>query len=203
MKVFILGLNKSGKTTVAQALSEHASAHYISAYDWLKSTFRPRHEQEDADDYDREQIKFVADRLRQNPQLCVDNVNDVMRVTKHADVFIIDGVLSPRDFAQLFDYNIDIAIFLNRTDNPEVTKDYEGVSINVMRDYCLWLVTMGLLSKDRWLEFNYRLPGEESDFVKTLGNRNTVTIVKSINKAIDLIKRVIWHQDPIKNVATT
>jgi hypothetical protein len=49
----------------------------------------------------------------------------------------------------------------------------------------------GVLNKDRWLEYNFKIPGEDSDFVKAMGAQNSVFIVKSINKVIShLIERL-------------
>ena len=188
MKVFILGLAESGKTTLAKSLSGGSTTCYISAVDWVKSTFRSARPKEESEDYEKAELDFVSERLKLNPDLFVNNINEIMKINKHASTFIIDGVDSPRDFARLFDYNKDIAIFLNRTDNPETIKDSEGIAHNIIRDYCLWLTTMNLLNKDRWWEFNFRLPGEDSEFVKELVSRNHVTITKSFDKAIRIIK---------------
>ena len=188
MKIFILGLAKSGKTTVAKSLTDSSGICAISAVNWVKSTFRAKQEKELPEDYELAELEYVSSRLKVNPDLFTNNIKDIMSVNSHCSIFVIDGINSPRDFSQLFDYNKDIVIFLNRIDNPETVKDDEGVALNIMRDYCLWLTTMNLLNKDRWWEFNFRLPGEESDFSKDLMSRNHVTITRSLNKAISIIK---------------
>ena len=94
----------------------------------------------------------------------------------------LDGVNNPRDLARLFNYNEDVIVFLNRTDSEPEFKDYENVGLTVMRDYCYWLSSAGLLPKERWLEFNFKIPGDDSDVVKQLGSKNTLYIFKSINK---------------------
>jgi len=188
MKVFILGLAKSGRTTLAKSLADASSIRYISAVDWVMATFRDRKDKEDLQDYEKAELDYISGRLTINPELFVDNIKDIIKVNDSCSSFIIDGVVSPRDFCSLFDYTKDIAIFLNRTDNPATPSDSDGISQNIIRDYCLWLTTMNLLSKDRWWEFNYRLPGEESDFIKELISRNHVTITKSFNKTISVIK---------------
>lgn len=192
MKIFILGLNKSGRTTVAKALISD-DIYYISAVDWLSATFRDPNKGEKLEDFQYEYNEYYVNRLKLNAYLCVDNIYDIMETNKTVDHFVIDGVMNPKDFLHLFDYNKDVVVFLNRIDNMTNGKDYEGIGINVMRDYCLWLATMGFLSKERWVEYNYRIPGEESDFIKTLGAKNSVTITKSINKAIEDLKGKLWH----------
>ena len=105
--------------------------------------------------------------------------------------FIIDGINSPHDIIKLFDYNNDYIIFLNRTDNEHEYKDHENIGISVIRDYCYWMAASNFLPKERWLEFNFKINGEESDFVKTLGSKNTVYLVKNFNKIIELIHKLV------------
>jgi len=69
-----------------------------------------------------------------------------------------------------------------------------------MRDYCFWMSAAGLISRDRWLEYNFKIPGDDSDFIKKLGSKNTVYLARSINKAIahlrESLREVIRPQDP-------
>ena len=199
MKVFILGLSQCGKTTVAKALAESQDTFCISASAWLKGNFRLSNAGEDPEDFEKERNDFLSGALKRDADLITDSIEVTMSL--HSDFnpkikkFIIDGISSPRDFMKLFDYNKDVAIFLNRVDNPSEISDHEGIGQNVIRDYCLWLSTMGLLPKERWTEYNYRLPGEESDFVKELSSRNLVTITKNINKAIEIMRARLWTNE--------
>jgi len=199
MKVFILGLSQCGKTTVAKALAESPDAFSITVSSWLKSNFRLRSVNEEQEDFEKARNEFLAIGLKRDANLIADSVEITMSM--HSDFnpkikkFIIDGVTSPRDFTKLFNYNEDVAIFLNRVDNPSETTDHDGIGQNVIRDYCLWLSTMGLLPKERWTEYNYRMPGEESDFVKELSSRNVVTITKNINKAIEIMRSRLWKSE--------
>lgn len=187
MKVFVIGLPQSGRTTVAKALAED-NYHYISAIDWIQNTFRPFHHHEDKDDYRVEYENFYFSRLKVNPYLSIDNILDIIDVVGKTNNFVIDGILNPKDFFHLFNYNEDVVVFLNRTDPSPDPKDFEGVAVNVMRDYCLYLATTKLLDKQRWLEYNLKIPGENSDFIKQLGKHNLVTITKSIKTAINHLK---------------
>lgn len=188
MKVFILGLNKSGRTTVAKALAEESSFYYVSAIDWLKTTFRQPYKQESLNEFQADFLKYTINRVKLNPSIISDNIKDIIHINNEKKIFIIDDILNPNDLVSLFDFKNDIIVFLNRIDNMTNAKDYEGISINVMRDYCLWLATVGLLDKEQWLEYNFKIPGEESEFTKTIGTKNTITITKCINRAIKDIK---------------
>jgi adenylate kinase family enzyme len=187
MKIFLLGMPSSGRTTVAKELCK-SSRHYcyMDAISWVQSTFRQPNPGERPQQFEDDYHQWFNNRLRHNPQLIVDNISNCIETygpetNKH---FVIDGLSSPRDFAQLFDYNQDMVVFLNRTNNSTEYKDYQNIGLSVMRDYCFWLSSAELLSKNRWFEYNYTIPGEDSDWIKSLGHKNSVFIVKSTSKVI-------------------
>lgn len=192
MKIFIIGLPKSGRTTVSQALSEKHGWNYIDAMSWVRSTFRERKEGEHPHQYEDDYQQYLTKRMQINPWFVIDNVYEMMKVNGNEDgTFVIDGVSSPKDFTALFDYRQDIVIFLNRTDNDHEYRDHENIGVSVIRDYCTWMASAGLLNKERWMEYNFKIPGEDSDHIKIMGAHNSVFIVKSIKKAIShMIDRV-------------
>src|SRR5271155_5522130 len=96
----------------------------------------------------------------------------------------------------MFEYRQVVVIFLNRTDIEAEFKDHENIGISVMRDYCFWMASAGLLLKHRWLEFNFKIPGVEGDFVKELGSKNSVFIVRGIDRVLALIKEKLSHIIP-------
>jgi hypothetical protein len=187
---------QSGRTTVSKALCEHNDYRYIDASSWVKSTFREQRPGEHPQQFNDEYHAWFVNRMKLNPKMISDNVHDSIeaykdvegRFAEEAYRFVIDGVFSPRDFMQLFDPNKDVVVFLNRTNNSAEYKDYENIGISVMRDYCFWLASAELISRDRWLEYNFTIPGEDSDFVKMLGHKNSVFIVRSLNRVISHLK---------------
>ena len=191
MKIFILGLSGSGRTTVAKSLAEADNTHYVSAFDWFKPTFRLRHKNELEEDYAQEFMTYMIDRLKKHPLLFSDAIKDTINSFKKHDVTIIDGILNPKNFIDLFDYNKDIIVILNRLDNNQDCIDYDYMSVNLIKDYCFWLSSSGLLSKDRWIEYNFKLTGKDDAQIKTLGNKNTIYLVKSLNKAISHLKELL------------
>jgi adenylate kinase family enzyme len=192
MNIFIIGLPNSGRTTVAKALAQTEGAYYIDASSWLKNSFRKPNENEPEQKFQDEYFHFLSSKLIQNPNLVSNHVNrlisEAIISNLNNETFIIDGLYSPRDLVHLFNSNEDYIVFLNRTDNETEYKDHESIGVSVIRDYCYWLSSANLLSKERWLEFNYKIPGEDSDFIKTLGSKNTVMIIKSISKVISILK---------------
>jgi len=192
MKVFIVGLPKSGRTTVAKALVDSLGFAYIDATSWVRSTFRERKEGEHPNQYEDEYQSYLTKRMNVNPWFVSDHVYEMMKVSGKDDaIFVIDGIISPKDFSALFDYREDVVVFLNRTDNEHEYRDHENIGASVIRDYCFWMSSAGLLAKSRWLEYNFKIPGEDSDFIKAMGAQNSVFIVKSIKKVIShLVERL-------------
>lgn len=189
MNIFLIGLPNSGRTTVARALSEDGRRLYIDAASWVKATFRERQPGEHLQHYLDEYHAFLTKRLNANPFFVMDNVYDLMKSFESENKsYVIDGLLSPKDFAHLFDYRNDIVVFLNRTDNEREMRDQETIGVTCIRDYCVWLASAGLLPRNRWVEYNFKIPGEHSDHVKMLGAKNSVYIVRSIEKAISHLK---------------
>ena len=202
MKVFICGLPKAGKSTVVKELCKRFDKLdmkrrdpewlNVNAISWVKGTFRLANENETPDSYGDDYHNFYINRIKNDPKLIIDNVRATIAAYNFDNVhWLIDGIFSPKDFCDLFDYNNDIVVFLNRTDGESDAKDYESIGISVMRDYCFWLASADLLPRNRWLEYNFKIPGEHSDMLKEMGSKNTVYIVKSLNKVIDHLAGVM------------
>lgn len=186
MKIFLMGLPGSGRTTVAKSF-DSTTYKVIDAFTWYQKAF-------DTNSLNEEQAAdLISNQLKINPLLFINKIKDDITLFNQVDKvnnFVIDGIKSPRDFIDLFDYNKDYVVFLNRIDNNFQYKDHDTIAISVMRDYCYWLSSADLLPKDRWLEFNFKIPGEVSDTVKVLGSKNTVYIIRSFEKVISQIKEI-------------
>ena len=193
MNIFLIGLPKSGRTTMAKAIVEEGAFKYIDAASWVKATFRQQLPSEHLQQYLDEYYSFLSNRLNINPYFIMDNVFDLMKSqASEGHPYIIDGLTSPKDFTHLFDYRTDLVVFLNRTDNEtDSHRDQDSIAISCTRDYCFWLASAGLLPRERWLEFNFKIPGEDSDLIKSLGSKNSVFIVKSLKRAIFHLKELL------------
>ena len=113
--------------------------------------------------------------------------------SQFTDCDIIDGITSPQHFVVSFDPKRDIVVFLNRIDtDPNLyISDHINIGVSVIRDYCFWLASAEMLTKDDWLEYNFKMQGEENDFVKELGSKNRVFIIRSFKKVIEHCIRCI------------
>lgn len=189
MNIFVVGFPISGRTTVSKSLTQEGYQ-YIDAGAWALNSFRDIKLGEHPQQYKDQYHSYYLNKLKLNPQLCVNNIKKSMLSCDNEE-FVIDGINTPRDFIQLFNYNEDMVVFLNRIDNEKEVEDYESIGLSVTRDYCFWLSSAGFLDKSRWIEFNFKIPGEESDFIKQLGSKNSVYIVKSLDRVIFHLKGII------------
>src|SRR5208283_1457556 len=181
----------SGRTTVAKSIVEAQGCHYLDATSWVKSDFRKPKEGEHPHQFEDEYHQYLSKRMNANPDFIRDHLREMMLMEDGSQHFVIDGIFSPPDFINLFDYREDIVIFLNRIDNDQECQDHENIGNSVIRDYCFWMSSAGVIAKKRWLEYNFRIPGENSDTIKQMGVQNTVFIVKSFNKVISHVNEQI------------
>jgi hypothetical protein len=81
---------------------------------------------------------------------------------------------------------------LNRTDHQEVKlKDYENIGVSVIRDYCFWLSSAGFLPRERWYEYNFKMTGGAIDRFRSMGSKNSVFIMGTLNRAIDHLQKAL------------
>lgn len=184
MRVFIVGLPGSGYDIFSKALFQELGMPYIDACSWVKYIFRDKKPSEHEQQYQESFDEFLTERLKIDPDLYLNHITSSLQI--YQDNVVISGLYSPREFIKLFDYTKDIVVFLNRTDIDSV-KEENSIGISVIRDYCYYLASCKLLPRERWIEINYKLAGEESDFVKALGSKNSMFLVKNIKKAIAVL----------------
>lgn len=201
MKVFIVGMPESGRTTVAKALCKDHGFRYVDGSSWVKSTFREQNPDEHPHQYHDEYHNWFLNCLKHKPDLCLNHIEDSISFYEGVEEkefnYVVDSVVSPKDFCSLFDYNKDIVIFLDRTNNHAEYKDYENIGVSVIRDYCFWLASANLLPKHRWIEYKFQIPGEDIPGIKMLGSKNSVFIIKSIAMIINHLKDLLKHELPV------
>jgi hypothetical protein len=191
MNTFLIGLRRSGRTTLAQAICQDKSYQHISTA-WFQEGFRKPKDGETDQHFLDAYYQYFSQTLQEKPRAVVDVVKSALEVFQ-GNHCIIDGIQSPRDFTELFDYNRDMVIFLNRIDAP-VAREFESIGVSVIRDYCFWLASSGLLKRKQWHEYNFKIPGEESDFIKELGSKNRVFLTKNLGRVIESVKEALTKQ---------
>lgn len=192
MKVFIIGLPESGRTTVAKAL--HPQFVYVDATSWLRESFRAPKPGEHPEHYHDAYHYWYLNRLKEKRNLIIDHVQATISAYESDNNWAIDGVNSPHDFPALFNPDEDFVVFLNRNDNQDIrVKDYETIGVSVIRDYCFWLASGGLLPRERWHEYNFKMQGSTPERFKATGSKNSVFIVGSIEKVISHLRETLQN----------
>jgi hypothetical protein len=178
MKIFLIGMPDSGKTTIGKAL-EIPGFRYLHVSEFLHHV----------DCNEEEYHNVILNLLKLNPDIFINKYKE--HTHDFINNFIVEGLISPKDFVSLFDPRKDVVVFLNRTDHSPDAKDYQTISISIMRDYCFWLSAAYLLEKKRWIEFNYKMSEDDPTYLKTMGFKNTVYSVKGINAVIKKLQEDI------------
>lgn len=180
MNVFLIGMPQSGRSSVGEAL-DLPSFRYLHISSFLDKSLIKKNIIT-IDEYHSN----VLELMKSSPHIFINEYK------KHThdfiSNFIIDGIVSPRDFISLFDYNKDVVVFLNRMDSQSEYQDYQNIAVSVIRDYCFWLSSANLLPRQRWLEFNFKTPGDYDPYLKQMGYKNSVFSVKSLNSVIVNLK---------------
>lgn len=191
MNIFIIGVVESYREVIAQDLSDDDRFYHISISNWLENSFRSRRTNERKEDYEQEYLDYYLSRVKLDSEFCSNFIFDTQKAIKK-DNCIITGIMNPADFTSSFSTNKDVVVFLNRQDS-DPPSSHDGVAINVIRDYCLYLALLGRLPRERYIEYNYKVSGEESDHVKQTGKYNSVFIVKSFKKLINHLRDEICN----------
>lgn len=178
MNVFLIGMPQSGRTSVGESL-DLPGFRYLHISSFIKEMCG----------VEKEHNPLILNLMKEYPNRFINEYK------KHTHDFIsnfvVDGMISPRDFITLFDYNKDVVVFLNRMDHQPEYQDYQNIALAVMRDYCFWLSSANLLPKKRWLEFNFKTIGDYDPYLKQMGYKNSVFSVKTLNSVIVHLKTLL------------
>lgn len=192
MKVFIMGLPGSGKTTVSKSICENLGAVHLDPASWMKYIFRNQDKKETNQEYIDLYFEDLNKKLINDVDLVSRLITDIIKAhpAVNDNPIVIDGLSSPRDFIQLFDYSKDLVVFLNRIDNEAEYRNVQNISISVMKDYCLWLASSNLLNKEKWIEVNFQMD-DDKDYIKCLSRKNTLIMVRNIKSVIATLIKMI------------
>lgn len=150
MKIFILGASGSGQTPFAAMIGEKLGIKVASASDWLNKLsegISTKSKQE----YIDTTTELAVRELRGNQNACFEFIKETNDLSKP---LIIEGCRNPKDFIQLFDPMKDVVVFLNRDANPYHTTAFEH-GIVVIDGYVNWTAKVGLLDKEKRINFKY------------------------------------------------
>ncbi len=152
MKIFVIGMSQSGKSTLTKYLCEKFDFSHIQSSIMVRNTF-PFKES----DYDNKQdfieaiTKFSIELNRKNPNA----VSDYIKNNYNLNNVIIEGIRNPNNFFQLFDIKTDKVIYLNYLNNKIEKTNFEN-GIDVILNYLNWNLEMEILKEGSFqkIEFN-------------------------------------------------
>lgn len=144
MKIFVLGISRSGKTTLAKGIAEELKLPHISSSGWVRTHFAEGAPISDMTAYSQEQ-------LEKNPSACLDYLQANYDLSIPC---VIEGIRNPFDFIHLFDPREDLVILLDYVKNLTEATLFES-GLEVIDRYVKWLEINQLIRSNRRLKLTF------------------------------------------------
>lgn len=176
--VWVIGATRSSKSHLAKGLALGGRAglnlHMISTSDY----FRKRYAQPDT-----QSRKFVFDLsdfsahcLAEDPDCNLDFLRK--EIEKANQACVIEGERNPYEFSKLYEPDIDMVFFAERSDMETYDTTIEG-SISIIEQSVRWSVKNGITPQNRVMKFNF---GDERVKVSLFGKGyNEDTVVQDMH----------------------
>ena len=203
MNIFVLGLTKTGKTTIAGRVAKKLSYELVSGSTWVKSRYvPPPGVVVGSPDYLRDITNYSCSQLASNPNVCVDYIHAHHCVEE--GFLVIEGLRNPRDFTLLFRPDEDLLILLNYPNNPIVPSDFERHGVRVIRDTVEWMTSTGILDPSRVLKIN--LGGLHGDVDPPANDRYETPMpiaCRNLDEAIENVLGWVGKASPMPRKSST
>jgi len=144
MNIFILGKSGVGKTPLAKHLAEVYHMNYVKASEYFRSTYHSK--ESDRNKFIQGITTYSQKELSNNYRVNIDYLSPL-----HNSV--IEGIRNPIDFSNLFDFNKDIAIFLN-TQNELLSTSFEN-GIYCIQSILKWSVSQNITPSDHVISYSF------------------------------------------------
>lgn len=153
MKIFIIGISKTGKSTLSKYLSEKYNIEHIQASKSIRNTFKYKEEDYNSQQEFIEAITEYSIKLNQKEPYFISNYI-INNYNLKKDV-LIEGIRNPNNFFSLFDITKDKVIILDYLNNKIEKTNFEQ-GIDIIKEYLKWNVELDIISKNRIqiLEYN-------------------------------------------------
>lgn len=201
MNIFVLGMTKTGKTTVADRIAQKMGYERVSGSTWVKNRYVvPPGMVVGSPEYLQGITAYSCEALASNPDACVDFIRANHNVSE--GFLVIEGLRNPRDFTLLFRPNEDLLILLNYPDNPVVPSEFERHGVRAIRDIAEWMVTTGMLNPDRVLKIN--LGGLHGDRLPLANERYETPMpiaCRNLDEAMEACLAWVTKSSPMEKVS--
>lgn len=148
----------------------------------------------DPEEYARKVSAYSLEKLKRNPNACVDVLcNNTLVTSGHC---IIDGVRNPRDFSILFDPRKDMVIRFEVETNTGTYSDFEKYGLQAIDSILEWYEKCSLI--ESWQVMRFRIADRHNGLTlpKSVGNEiPCLDFEDAINKLRPALKGSI-HATP-------
>lgn len=153
MKIFIIGISQTGKSTLSKYLSDKYYLEHIQTSKSIRNTFQYKEE-----DFNSKQsfIEAITDySIKINQKEPYFNSNYIINNYDLKKDVIIEGIRNPNNFFSLFDIIKDKVIILKYLNNQIKPTSFEK-GIDVIENYLNWNLELNIINKNRIqiLEYN-------------------------------------------------
>lgn len=153
MKIFVIGGNKTGKTTFASTLARELRLQHIQGSEWVKKTMSGL--DTNHPNYREIITKKAIELLQIMPLACVQHIRDTYDLNKDS---VIEGLRNPNDFHNLFDWRSDYVVFLSLPKSfTRLDDKFTSAGIKAIEAGTEFMIQSGLLTKDRITRFKFRV----------------------------------------------
>lgn len=151
MKIFVIGVSQTGKSTLSKYLCEKYQMKHIQSSVMVRETFSKKESDfKNKQDFIDAITEYSILLNRRNPNA----VSDYIQEHYFLENVIIEGIRNPNNFHKLFDIKKDKVILLDYTKNSIIKTDFES-GIDVIDNYLNWNLKMKIITENNYQKLVY------------------------------------------------
>ncbi len=178
MKVFMLGLSRTGKTPVAEAIAAELGYELLPAGGWAKHSFTTKCST--MDEYVRRLTRHSVEKLQTNFTAGLDHLRALLLPTGS---YVIDGERNPYDFIHLFDPATDFAIVLSQAVHTVAATGFE-LGVEVIGGYLDWLHRNRFIAPGQYRSYQF-----EDLYARNCPQTPQQSLEANIHRIVDQLRR--------------
>lgn len=143
MKIFIIGISQTGKSTTAKYIANKYNMEYIQASIMIRNSFKKENEFNSRQEFIEAITKYSIELNQNSPMI----VSKYIKENYDLNNVIIEGIRNPNNFFDLYEIKKDKIIVLDYLNNPIKETTFEK-GINIIVDYLKWNIEHNIISSD-------------------------------------------------------
>lgn len=146
MKIFIIGISKTGKSTLSTYLSNKYNLEHIQSSLSIRNSFEYKESDfNNKQDFINSITQYSIELNQKVPNFISTYIKNNYDLTKNV---IIEGIRNPNNFFDLFNINEDKVIFLDYLNNEVKQTKFEN-GIDVIKHYLNWNLELNIIPQNR------------------------------------------------------